>query len=487
MRKVLAFAAILALAGGVAYANYCARDNVPAATLLFPYITVDTDAAGVPDPNGQTTITGITNVSRNAIIVHFTAWDILSVPQVDFDEILSGYDVLQINWRDFLNGRFDAFDTSRTAFTLPGGVTPASSATFDPFEWGPDGRGQGGGLTTPENRNVITTTACPNVPPYLNRSDLAPTIRGLLTNALHAYPHNGCSTGVADLRGDKMPAYGTNLTANPIFFYVTADVVSSCNLSFPNSLNYFTTYANLQKNVMIGDMVWLKPGAVNYSEAMPAVAIESGNVFSGNGGSTIPPTYHFYQERANPANTTFREPLGTAFAFRYSNVSGGATSNLIFWKNLHEATISGPKIDDCGSYLYYAWDMDEHVTQRGQQCPVSPCSSATIDPNEFPFEINVVPLTNANFDLPATYGWMLIVLPPSYGTVGVDYSDPTPNIPLLTFKYYGWAGVRIEYAGFSAGLEAATMANAHCFETQMLPFLGINYNYGDGNHAPAWW
>ena len=69
---------------------------------------------------------------------------------------------------------------------------------------------------------------------------------------------------------------------------------------------------------------------------------------------------------------------------------------------------------DCGSYLYYAWDEDEHVITRGVTCPVSPCGDTDIDPNEFPFETQMVPLTTANFDLPAAAGWMLLVFPPSY-------------------------------------------------------------------------
>ncbi|MGQ9752208.1 MAG: hypothetical protein ACUVRE_06170, partial [Thermoanaerobaculaceae bacterium] len=111
MKKVLVVLAVAALAVPGAYANFCARDVVPAATLLFPYVAVSTDVLGIPDPNGQTTITDIINTSSQATIVHYTVWTILSDPIIDFDEVLSGYDVHRINWRDFLNGRFDLFDT----------------------------------------------------------------------------------------------------------------------------------------------------------------------------------------------------------------------------------------------------------------------------------------------------------------------------------------------------------------------------------------
>ncbi|MCX7895854.1 MAG: hypothetical protein N2447_07880, partial [Thermoanaerobaculum sp.] len=241
MKKVLAIFAALALAGGVAYANFCARDVVPAATLLFPYVAVSTDALGVPDPNGQTTITDIVNASREAIIVHYTVWDILSRPVVDFDEVLSGYDVHRINWRDFLNGRFDLFDTSRTDFTA------TAPLTFDPFEYGPDGRSQAGGLGPNQNRSAIPAAQLPNgVPPYGNKASLATTIRNLITAPLVAYGHNGCG-GLGNLRGDKTPFDITS--ANPIIFYVTADVVSIGSLFFPADLAYWTGGVPTNRNV----------------------------------------------------------------------------------------------------------------------------------------------------------------------------------------------------------------------------------------------
>ena len=129
--------------------------------------------------------------------------------------------------------------------------------------------------------------------------------------------------------------------------------------------------------------------------------------------------------------------------------------------------------------------MDEHDDLPCSQCPVSPCAGADIDPNEFPFETQEVPLDTAHFDLPDKYGWMLIIFPPSYG---LPFGDPTPELyGLLEFEYYGWVGTKIMYQGFSAGLEAATMANAHCFETQVQTPLGVSFDYKDGNHVPAWW
>jgi len=341
MKKVIILGLAMALVGGVAYANFCARDAVPAATLLFPYVVVDVDSAGAPDPAGYTTITGIVNVSRPAIIVHFTAWDATSVPRIDFDEILSGYDVLQINWRDFLNGRFDLFDTSRTDFTA------SIPKTFDPFEWGPDGRGQPTGvatLTTAANRNTITTTQCPTVPPYGNRSDLASTIRGLLNGVLVAYTHDGCAVSGRALRTDKS-TFGSALTAAPIFFYVTADVVNACNLNFPSDDAYWTTpgFATTN-NVITGDVIYLKPPTLTgggYSESFPAVHIEAVAAISRTA------VYPFYGEKTT--QETRREPLATAFGFRYFNdPAASITSNVMLWKNFAEVP-DAAHVSDCGS------------------------------------------------------------------------------------------------------------------------------------------
>jgi len=451
MKKVIILSLALALVGGVAYANFCARDAVPAATLLFPYVTVDMTAAGAPDPSGQTTLTGIVNVSRAAVIVHFTAWDALSNPRIDFDEVLSGYDALQINWRDFLDGRFDLFDTALTAFTA------TSPYTLDPFEWGPDGRSQsniGGQLTTAVQRNTITT--CATVPPYGNRSDLSATIIALLNEVLIAYPHEGC--GTASLRADKTAWAPAG--PNPLFFYVTADVVNSCNLQFPNEVTYWTTPIANTNNVLIGDVIYLK-ASTNYSEMFPAVHIEA---LAGYAGTA------FYGEKT--ATQVNREPLATAFAFRYGNDPlAGITSNVILWKNFHEILVTD-EVSDCGSYVYYAWDMDERSLSTTTQ-PISGLPTGGLSPNQFPLETQKVPVSTAYFDLPASFGWMLIVLPPSYVNVP-GWADLTTAVAVTPRAYMGWAGLQFVYGTYSAGVEAATMANYWCNTSQQLDVLGTN-------------
>ena len=73
----------------------------PAATLLLPYFEVDLD-----DPNGLTTLFSVNNASSTEQIAHFVVWSDLSVPVLDFNVYLTGYDVQTINLRDIIaNGR----------------------------------------------------------------------------------------------------------------------------------------------------------------------------------------------------------------------------------------------------------------------------------------------------------------------------------------------------------------------------------------------
>ncbi len=454
MRHFLGLLALLCCAGGRVWAAFCAQDAAPAATLLFPYIEVSVSPNGTVDPAGQTTISHIVNVGSQTVVVHFTVWDLVGVPRFTFDEILSGYDALLINWRDVVSGRGDLFDTSRSDFTatLP--------LTRDPHEWGPDGRYQDGGLTTPENRSAVSGAQCPGPPPHGDRSDLAPVIFSLLRGSQLAREEIPCQGNRP--RAELISAAHL-LNASRLVFYATADVVSTCTTLFPSDPAYWGGVA-LPANVLTGQLVFLNARA-RASEMMPAVHVEASAASGAVAG--------FYEEKTAGAKTG-REPLATAFAFPYRNDQVVQT-NLIFWKNFDELDrLDDPAAgvwgnpSDCGSYVYYAWDMDERSLsfQRYGEDGV-----ARYDPNQLPFATQKVPLTREYFDLPGEAGWMLVVLPPSYGSAFVD---PTPDGKgWLQRPYMGWAAFQIVYGDYSAGSEATTMANALCDPTQTLPHLGV--------------
>src|SRR5436853_7709153 len=74
-------------------------DAVPAATLLLPYFEVDLN-----NPNGLTTLFSINNASATAVLAHVTVWSDLSVPVLDFNVYLTGYDVQTSNLPHLLAG-----------------------------------------------------------------------------------------------------------------------------------------------------------------------------------------------------------------------------------------------------------------------------------------------------------------------------------------------------------------------------------------------
>src|SRR4051795_3737229 len=94
----LALLGLLAL-GGQAFAVICTVDDVPGATLLLPYFEVD-----LANPTGVTTLFSINNASATAVLAHVVVWSDLSVPVLDFNVYLTGYDVQSINLRDVLAG-----------------------------------------------------------------------------------------------------------------------------------------------------------------------------------------------------------------------------------------------------------------------------------------------------------------------------------------------------------------------------------------------
>src|SRR5688572_7166602 len=99
-KSIVALLATLALAAPAA-AEICTIDDVPAATLLLPYFEVTLDA---PVGWGKHTLFSTNNASASAAVAHVTLWTDQSIPTLDFDVYLTGYDVQTISIRDIFNG-----------------------------------------------------------------------------------------------------------------------------------------------------------------------------------------------------------------------------------------------------------------------------------------------------------------------------------------------------------------------------------------------
>jgi hypothetical protein len=304
MKRFLTFTlvgALLLCVSSITYANVCAFDPVPAASLLFPFVAYDYSGN-----TATNTLFAITNVSSEAQIVHVTIWSDYSFPVLDFNIVLSGYDVQTINLRDILaNGDLP----------ITGTWTPLIVAGTQPIYDGPvshqDGLWLDGILPPPEDTYALYLRCPPTGSAYPGNyavgldSDDLDTLQFYFT-AVQASTkwHNDC--------------LGTSYTLTPpdwwelrdltmvTWMYITADVVWECNRLFPDQPVYWTDQV-LYDNVLMGDVFWVDDVA-NFSEADNAVHLEAdlqiGNVATLDGLGNPITFYYRYSTRNLVTPTT---------------------------------------------------------------------------------------------------------------------------------------------------------------------------------------
>src|SRR5436190_1672371 len=284
----LALLGLLAL-GGQALALICTIDDVPAATLLLPYFEV----SPCSDPNGVTTLFSINNASATAILAHVVVWSDLSVPVLDFNIYLTGYDVQTINLRDLLSG------------TIP--VT--ASAGQDPGDKiSPKG---------PKSQDINFASCAGQLPPPALPASFIQHLALALTGK--ASPIFG---GLCSGR-----ALGDNIARG----YITVDTVNNCTLRLPSDIAYFINDVTFQ-NVLWGDYFYVN-SAQNFADGDTLVHVEASLT---NPATTTAGRYTFYGRYTSPAwnASDHREPLATTFAGRY--VDGGdftGGTSYIVWRD----------------------------------------------------------------------------------------------------------------------------------------------------------
>ena len=382
MKRFLTMALVGVLALGLtstAYANLCANDVVPAATLLFPFVQYDYDA-GLAGNTGATTLFAITNVSNEAQIVHVTLWTDYSIAILDFNIVLTGYDVQTINIRDILRdgilpyegtganiwemdnegdtpvdlGPFssnnqlfgaslDGWFSATLGIGLPdpeptaqsdGAVPPSPIAPLDcdpswdasPNNYAANLPIDGGTLANFRNFLEASMTA----DKWYAECDLVlgPPIDARYTIDYLAVPSDPGAVPIP--AGDFDPALPTpwwiDGYMHPAWMYITADVVGACNKDLPDSdaANYFGLTSGVTfRNVLMGDVMWLDPAEIsgdpNFSEGDNAVHLEAEvglpSIGADDGKATT--FYHRYHAGAGAGLQDWREPLGTAWALRY--------------------------------------------------------------------------------------------------------------------------------------------------------------------------
>ncbi|HEV2855049.1 MAG TPA: hypothetical protein VHC97_19810 [Thermoanaerobaculia bacterium] len=429
----------LVLAGLLAWslpvgAEICTIDDVPAATLLLPYFEVG---------EGVNTLFSINNASASAALVHVTVWTDQSVPTLDFDVYLTGYDVQTISMADIFEGN------------LP----PTADAGADPRDTSNPNDGISNKGLISQDINFPDTMG-PCTAPYTN-----PELDNFrLTNLIAAHT------------GNNAPAYGGCLGANygdnVLRGYVTMDSTTQCNLLFPASANYFSSGIPDNRNILWGDYFYVND-AQNFAQGETLVHIESCPTPSvGNGIDEcpfLPGEYTFYGRYAAVAGQDQREPLPTTFATRFLNggIFDGGT-DLIVWRDSKTVPtgLNGPYL--CGAANRPPWfhlNQTDVVAFDEQENPEDLCFSSDVGspplgggPTCFPLETQRVSLSGDNVigadPAPtASFGWLYLNLN-SY-VLGISYPAADPAITQT------WVTTVMDAAGrFSVGFDAIQLDSA---------------------------
>ena len=416
----LALAGLLGL-GGQAFALIGTVDAVPAATLLVPYFEVD-----LGDANGITTLFSINNASATQQLAHVTVWSDASIPVLDFDVYLTGYDVQTFNLRDILVGG-----------VLPQTGSGTTTAANDPGS--PRGAFSGPraaiGICNPG-------TTPPSPPVYA-----IPAISAGFRSHLQAL-----------LTGKKSPVDGTcagiNHGDNIARGYITIDDVNSCSLLFPSSTGYFISgglgIAD-NDNVLWGDVFYVNP-AENFAQGETLVHVEAdATVFS------TPGEYTFYGRYVAGTAADNREPLATTFVTRYINggaFTGGTT--LVVWRDSKFppgfSCISGPSYSHMFQSQIVTFDEFENPLTvvsggpSGEPPPPDVCN--------FCDEAQRVRVGGIQLPTSADFGWFYLNLNHSTtldAGLGPGYVDVAQ----------AWVITQMDASGrFSVGFDAVQLDNA---------------------------
>ncbi len=334
--------------GGQAFAEMCTIDDVPAATLLLPYFEVDLN-----DPNGINTLFSINNASAAPALAHVTFWTDMSVPVLDFDVYLTGYDVQTISIRDILAGNLP----QTLIDSLDGNDTVS-----------PDGPDTGTALGNPQDGDFPGTSG-PCVSTYAPLQ--SSFVNGHLIPAL--------TGGSSSLDGCVGTDYGDNHARG----YVTVDSVSACSLDFPVDSSYFTNTAAFT-NILWGDYFYVD-NLNNFAQGETLVHIEACNPadgyegYVGNGAGRCPfaaGDFTFYHRYVSDTGVDQREGLASQFAVRYlqgGDFDGG--TNYVVWRDSMESFKTAGPDGTCpaeagtdwyplNQSLVVAFDEEENGQQR---------------------------------------------------------------------------------------------------------------------------
>jgi hypothetical protein len=411
-------------AAPAAQAAICTVDEVPAATLLLPYFEVDLENFW-----GPTTLFEINNASATAIIAHVVVWTDLSVPVLDFNVYLTGYDIVPINMRDILDLTLPQ--------TAPPSVAPGVSNV---------------GAFSVGNPVLVEASCQGQLPPPPLDPFFSDGIKAALTGQPAQFPLGG-------LCGAQN--FGDNIARG----YVTVDAVRSCSLEFPGDPGYFVSGGQgtaLNDNILWGH-VYRVFDLEELASGWPLVHVEADGT---DPETSTPGEYTFYGRYVGWTAEDNREPLGTSFAARFLNqatFSGG--SHLTVWRDAKVvqgafACGSAPTWFPLGQEGLLLFDEEENVDVPPIP-PISPAPPTAIN-IPFPAEAQRVRVGGSTLAVEFDAGWAFVDLNTTVVAAG-------PNPPEDPFAAQGWVGVEHEAEGrFSVGYAAVALDSA-CLSFHLVP------------------
>lgn len=329
----------------------CDIGVTPAATLLLPYFEVDFNS---PSTSAVNTVFTITNTSRLPQIAHITVWTDWSVPVLDFNVFLTGYDVQGISLYDVI-----------ARGVLPGtSITPTNNH---------------GAYSAANNANPAflanATTTCASLPVRIPDA-LVAEVQDALTGDVYNFgdPSQGAITG-CQVGGVHANAVG----------YLTIDVARTCSTTLPTTESYYTGEIGFD-NVLIGDYQRINPTVTtgNYAGGETLVHIRAIPEGLGYTGADVTFPYTFYN-RYTPDADPFadrRQPLPGVWAARFIEEEAGVgqdfeTEFAIWREGVREPACPSSVADDNAQVPLtelVRFDERENATSLAVTlCRISPC------------------------------------------------------------------------------------------------------------------
>ena len=399
MKRTVALVALVGLCavGGTALAEIGTIDAVPAASLLIPRFEVD-----LANASGQTTLFSVNNATAAPVVAHVTVWSEWSVPVLDFDIYLTGYDVQTVNMGDVLRN----------------GVLPrtAPDSTISPL-------GAWSGA-----HNTFAGSCVTNSPNY---APIGGTFLAIVQEALSGQPLSaGASAGAcASTPGNETLARG----------FITVDNVNRCSQEFPNNDGYFLDggigTAN-NDNFLWGDFFLVDPGNA-FAQGFTAVHIEADTLALAEAVPSCDPTANYLPQTfycrvqaavhqgggsAGPGADN-REATGSTIATRYVTGGGfsGGTSMLVWRDN----GVGSPASCVTGAPNFtqtelVVFDEEENPIVAATGGPSGAPGASPVDP--FPYCTNRT-VVGVDFAVSEPFGWVWANLNNAVGATPLQYNQ----------------------------------------------------------------